>query len=53
MSRVGLAIIKIPDGVEVKYIIAKIVKSDRKSEKMNSLYLNEVSNRGDNLFSLY
>ena len=41
------------DGVEVKDIIAKIVKSDRKAEKMNSLYLNEVSNRGNNLFSLY
>jgi len=41
------------DGVEVKDIIAKIVKSDRKAEKMNSLYLSEVSDRGKNLFSLY
>ena len=41
------------DGVEVKDIIAKIVKSDRKAEKMNTLYENEISNRGANVFALY
>ena len=34
-------------------IIKKIVVSERKAEKMTSLYFNEVSNRGENLFSLY
>ena len=34
-------------------IIKNIVKSDRKAEKMNILYQNEVINRGSNVFSLY
>ena len=41
------------DGVEVSEIIKNIVKSDRKAEKMSSLYYNEVANRGANVFSLY
>jgi len=41
------------DGVDVSEIIKNIVKSDRKAEKMSSLYYNEVSNRGANVFSLY
>lgn len=41
------------DGVDVSEIIKNIVKSDRKAEKMSSLYYNEVANRGANVFSLY
>jgi len=41
------------DGVDVAEIIKNIVKSDRKAEKMSSLYYNEVANRGANVFSLY
>ena len=41
------------DGVDVSEIIKNIVKSDRKAEKMTSLYYNEVANRGANVFSLY
>jgi len=41
------------DGVDVSEIIKNIVKSDRKAEKMTSLYYNEVANRGSNVFSLY
>ena len=41
------------DGVDVAEIIKNIVKSDRKAEKMTSLYYNEVANRGSNVFSLY
>jgi len=41
------------DGVDVAEIIKNIVKSDRKAEKMSSLYYNEVGNRGANVFSLY
>ena len=41
------------DGVDVADIIKGIVKSDRKAEKMNKLYQNEVSNRGANVFALY
>lgn len=41
------------DGVDVADIIKGIVKSDRKAEKMNTLYQNEVSNRGANVFALY
>ena len=41
------------DGVDVSEIIKNIVKSDRKAEKMSSLYYNEVANRGSNVFSLY
>ena len=41
------------DGVDVAEIIKNIVKSDRKAEKMSSLYYNEVGTRGSNVFSLY
>lgn len=41
------------DGLDVADIIKGIVKSDRKAEKMNLLYQNEVVNRGANVFSLY
>ena len=41
------------DGVDVADIIKGIVKSDRKAEKMNALYQNEVTNRGKNVFALY
>jgi len=41
------------DGVDVSEIIKNIVKSDRKADKMSSLYYNEVANRGANVFSLY
>lgn len=39
--------------VDVKDLLDKILKSDRKSEKMFSLYNQEVSVRGRNVFSLY
>ena len=41
------------DGVDVADIIKGIVKSDRKAEKMNTLYQHEVSSRGANVFALY
>jgi hypothetical protein len=39
--------------VDVKAMLEKIMKSDRKAEKMFSLYNQEVSTRGRNLWSLY
>lgn len=41
------------DGINVVDILKSIVKSDRKAEKMNSLYQREIVNRGDNVFALY
>jgi len=41
------------DGVNVSDIIKNIVKSDRKAEKMSTLYYNEVGKRGANVFALY
>ena len=39
--------------VDVKALLEKIMQSDRKAEKMFSLYNQEVSTRGRNLWSLY
>lgn len=39
--------------VDVKAMLEKIMQSDRKAEKMYSLYNQEVSTRGRNLWSLY
>lgn len=39
--------------VDVKAMLEKIMQSDRKAEKMFSLYNQEVSTRGRNLWSLY
>jgi|TARA_E500000318_G_scaffold13248_2_gene12353 hypothetical protein len=39
--------------VNVKDLLDSILKSDRKSEKMFTLYNQEVANRGRNVFSLY
>ena len=39
--------------VDVKALLESIIKSDRKSEKMFSLYNQEVSNRGRNMWALY
>ena len=39
--------------VDVKAMLEKIMQSDRKAEKMYSLYNQEVSTRGHNLWSLY
>lgn len=39
--------------VDVKALLEKIMKSDRKAEKMFSLYNQEVATRGRNLWSLY
>jgi len=39
--------------VNVKDLLDSILKSDRKSEKMFTLYNQEVSTRGRNLFALY
>ena len=41
------------DGVNVADILKSIVKSDRKAEKMNTLYEHEIGNRGANVFALY
>ncbi len=38
---------------DVKELIESIVKSDRKAEKMTSLYFTEAATRGHNVFSLY
>tara|TARA_R110000764_G_scaffold162490_2_gene249756 strand:+ start:990 stop:1856 length:867 start_codon:yes stop_codon:yes gene_type:complete len=38
---------------QVHYALKAIVKSDRKAEKLTTLYLNEASTRGHNVFSLY
>jgi hypothetical protein len=40
-------------GVDVKAMLEKLMQSDRKAEKMNILYNQEVSTRGRNLWSLY
>ena len=40
-------------GVDVKAMLEKLMKSERKAEKMNILYNQEVSTRGRNLWSLY
>jgi hypothetical protein len=37
----------------VQDALKAIVKSDRKAEKLTTLYLNEASTRGHNVFSLY
>ena len=39
--------------VDVKALLESVVKSDRKSEKMFSLYNQEVSTRGRNVWALY
>jgi len=39
--------------VDVKVLLDNIMKSERKAEKMNILYNQEVANRGRNLFALY
>jgi hypothetical protein len=39
--------------VDVKALLETIMKSDRKAQKMYSLYNQEVSNRGRNVFALY
>jgi len=39
--------------VDVKSMLEKLMKSERKAEKMNILYNKEVSTRGRNLWSLY
>lgn len=39
--------------VDVKALLERIMQSDRKAEKMFSLYNQEVSTRGRNLWSLY
>lgn len=39
--------------VDVKSLLDSIVKSERKSEKMFSLYNQEVSRRGNNVWALY
>ena len=38
---------------DVKELIESIVKTDRKAEKMTSLYFTEAATRGHNVFSLY
>ena len=38
---------------DVKELIESIVKSDRKAEKMTSLYFTEAATRGHNVFALY
>jgi|TARA_R100000995_G_C3474016_1_gene119875 hypothetical protein len=40
-------------GVDIKALLETILKSDRKAEKMYTLYRQEVVNRGNNVFSLY
>jgi len=40
-------------GVDVKAMLETLLKSDRKAEKMNILYNQEVGQRGRNLWSLY
>ena len=40
-------------GVDVKAMLEKLMKSERKAEKMSILYNQEVSTRGRNLWSLY
>jgi len=39
--------------VDVKSMLEKLMKSERKAEKMNILYNQEVATRGRNLWSLY
>ena len=39
--------------VDVKALLESVIKSDRKSEKMFSLYNQEVSTRGRNVWALY
>jgi hypothetical protein len=39
--------------VDVKAMLEKLMQSDRKAEKMNILYNQEVATRGRNLWSLY
>lgn len=39
--------------VDVKSLLESVIKSDRKSEKMFSLYNQEVSTRGRNVWALY
>ena len=39
--------------VDVKALLESVIKSDRKSEKMCSLYNQEVSTRGRNVWALY
>ena len=38
---------------DVKDLLERIIKSDRKAEKMYSLYNQETSVRGNNVFALY